>query len=88
MRHYRIKIKGKVQGVWFRVCTRDEATRLGLTGFVRNEQDGTVYAEAEGEEGQLDAFVRWCHIGSEQSEVGEVSVDQGDIQGFKEFIIT
>lgn len=87
MQHYKIIIEGKVQGVWFRVSTRDEAIRIGLKGFVRNERDGSVYTEVEGEEQVLNDFVRWCHIGSEQSDVQKVSVKEGELMGFKEFKI-
>jgi len=87
MQHYKINIEGKVQGVWFRVCARDEAVRIGLRGFVRNESDGSVYAEVEGEEQSLSEFVRWCHIGSEQSEVLKVSVKEGEFVGFEKFTI-
>lgn len=87
MLHFRIRIEGKVQAVWFRVSTKEEADRIGLNGFVRNEPDGSVYVEVEGERGKLDEFVRWCHIGSEQSEVIQVSVHEGEIVGFRSFQI-
>lgn len=85
MKHYKIKIEGKVQSVWFRVSARDEARRLGLKGFVRNESDGSVYAEAEGEEQNLTDFITWCNIGPDQSEVTNVDVTEGEIQGFEDF---
>ena len=87
MVHFKIRIEGKVQAVWFRVSTKEEADRLGLAGFVRNEPDGSVYVEVEGERGNLDAFVKWCHLGSEQSEVIKVSVHEGEIVGFRSFKI-
>ena len=87
MLHFKIRIEGKVQAVWFRVSTKDEADRLGLAGFVRNEPDGSVYVEVEGERGKLDAFVEWCHLGSEQSEVIKVSVHEGEIVGLRSFNI-
>ena len=77
-----------MQGVWFRASTSDEARRLGLRGFVRNEPDGSVYAEVEGEENEINEFVKWCHIGSEQSSVEKVNVVEGEPQGFDNFIIT
>ena len=46
-RRVRVTIEGRVQGVFFRACTRDEAARLGLAGWVRNRADGTVEAEIE-----------------------------------------
>jgi len=85
--HFKIRIEGKVHAVWFRMSTKEEADRIGLSGFVRNEPDGSVYVEVEGERGKLDAFVKWCHIGSEQSEVTKVSVHEGEIVGFRSFNI-
>ena len=43
MKHLNIKVSGKFQGVWFRASTQEEAERLGVNGFVRNEEDGGVY---------------------------------------------
>ncbi len=88
MEHYSIKITGIVQGVWFRVSTRNQAKALGLKGFVRNEPDESVYVEVEGEEQVLDAFVKWCYTGSEQSKVDKVAVQKGALKGFEEFTIT
>ena len=51
----RVRIAGHVQGVFFRAWTRDEAQRLGLTGWVRNCPDGSVEAHLEGD----PAMVRW-----------------------------
>ena len=87
VKHYKIRILGKVQAVWFRVATKEEADRVGIRGFVRNEPDGAVYVEVEAEQDLLDAFVKWCHIGSEQSEVAEVSVNEGEIRDFNSFHI-
>jgi acylphosphatase len=51
----RVRITGLVQGVFFRAWTREEAQRLGLTGWVRNCPDGSVEAHLEGD----PAMVRW-----------------------------
>jgi len=48
MKHLNITVKGVVQGVFFRASTKDQADQLGICGLVRNEQDGSVYVEAEG----------------------------------------
>ena len=85
MQHWKIKIEGKVQGVWFRDSTRKEANRLDLYGFVRNEADGSVYAEVEGSKDKLEEFEKWCHIGSEKSEVAKVTVVEGELAGFTSF---
>ena len=87
MKLYKIKIAGKVQAVWFRVKTKEEADRLGLHGIVRNKPDGSVYVELEGEPDVLDEFIKWCHVGSEQSEVEEVTVEEGEVHGFNRFTI-
>ncbi|WP_431293764.1 acylphosphatase [Pedobacter sp. P26] len=50
MKHLNIKVTGKVQGVGFRETTKIIANQMMVNGFVRNEKDGSVYIEAEGEE--------------------------------------
>jgi acylphosphatase len=84
-KHYNIIIEGKVQGVWYRASARREALRLGLTGFVRNLADGRVYAEAEGPEEALEAFVSWCRSGPELASVRDIQVESGAIRGFEGF---
>ncbi|WP_152981426.1 acylphosphatase [Hymenobacter sp. AT01-02] len=46
--HRTLQVHGRVQGVFYRQSTQQEASRLGLTGTVRNNEDGTVSIEAEG----------------------------------------
>lgn len=88
MKHVRIKIYGVVQGVWFRQSTKEKALELGLTGWVRNEGDGTVCAEAEGEEEKLDEFIKWCREGSEAAKVDKVEVkDSPELKDYKDFVI-
>ena len=87
MKRYKLRIKGKVQGVWYRASARRKAGELGLRGFVRNEPDGSVYAEAEGEEAALQAFARWCREGPEMARVEQVEVEEGGLQGFEAFEI-
>lgn len=57
------RISGRVQGVGFRYSARREALRLGLTGWVRNAEDGSVEIEAEGDEDGLAAFKAWLQAG-------------------------
>jgi acylphosphatase len=54
---YRLRIYGKVQGVFFRKYAQMTAQSLGLGGFVRNEPDGSVYAEVEGPPEAVENFV-------------------------------
>jgi len=71
-RRVSLRIRGKVQGVFFRESTRLEATRLGLTGWVRNRDDGSVEAVAEGAQAALEEFIRWCHRGPQAARVTDV----------------
>jgi len=67
-------VVGRVQGVAFRVRAVEEATRLGLSGWVRNRHDGTVEAQAEGAPQAVQAFVAWCHHGPPAAQVDDVQV--------------
>lgn len=71
-----VVIEGRVQGVFFRACTEEEATRLGLKGWVRNQADGTVAATIEGEAEKVTAMIRWLNQGSPQSTVTRVRVTE------------
>ena len=83
-----IVIHGRVQGVFFRASTQEKAVELGLTGWVRNREDGTVEAVAEGEKDKLDELVKWCHKGPPDARVTQVEV-RGEpyTREFKEFSI-
>lgn len=81
-----ILIRGKVQGVSFRDSAKKVADDLGLAGLARNEADGSVHVELEGEEKEIERFVAWCHEGSELAKVEEVKVTRqplNDFQGFR-----
>ncbi len=86
-KHYNIIITGKVQGVFFRASTKQMADLLGLKGAVRNEPDGNVYIEVEGDQEMLTRFIQWCHHGPERAEVKYVSVNEGKVEKSGEFII-
>lgn len=88
MRRASLRIRGKVQGVFFRESARVEATRLGLTGWVRNRDDGSVEAVAEGEPAALEDFIRWCHRGPVAARVSEVERADGEPTGeFRTFTV-
>lgn len=72
MKRIQVEVRGRVQGVFFRQTALEEATRLGLTGWVRNRDDGSVEAVAEGAETALAAFVQWCHRGPPAAQVASV----------------
>ncbi len=85
--HYAIRVTGKVQGVFYRASAHAEAERLGLGGFVRNEPDGSVYAEAEGEREALDRFVDWCRRGPPHARVDAVEKSEGTVRDYRGFRI-
>ena len=68
----RLRIEGRVQGVWFRAWTVEEARRRGLTGWVRNRTDGSVEALFSGESEAVAGMVDACHIGSSAARVTAV----------------
>ena len=74
---YRLRIYGKVQGVFFRKYAQMTAQSLGLGGFVRNEMDGSVYAEVEGPSEAVQHFIQWAHRGSPAAKVERVEVEEG-----------
>ncbi len=81
----RIRVKGKVQGVFFRASTKEKADELDIKGWVRNEPDGSVLIEAEGEEGKLKEFLDWCWEGPSAARVEEVQeevLDPKDLDSF------
>ncbi len=78
-KHLSIGIRGRVQGVGFRYSAAREAEKLHLAGFARNEDDGSVYIEAEGEEGKLKTFVGWCHKGPWFAKVERLEEDWSDV---------
>jgi acylphosphatase len=67
-------ITGRVQGVFFRSSTQDEAVRLDLTGWVRNHPDGKVEALFEGEKKDIEEIIKWCHKGPPWALVKKVEV--------------
>ncbi|SFG61692.1 acylphosphatase [Pontibacter chinhatensis] len=81
-----MRVHGKVQGVFFRASTQEKAQELGLTGFVRNEPDGTVYLEAEGEPQVLEMLEAWVHVGPRRAKVEKVEVEEKqDLKRFEGF---
>lgn len=69
-KHYHVF--GRVQGVWYRGSARDQARNLGLSGWVRNCEDGSVEAVACGAQGALEEFKAWLHEGPPSARVERV----------------
>lgn len=77
----RVVVHGQVQGVGFRWNARTEATRLGVSGWVRNLPDGSVEAEIEGDRTSVDDMVEWLRRGPPFAEVSDVDVAEIDPTG-------
>jgi acylphosphatase len=81
-----LKISGRVQGVYFRASTVEQARRLGVTGWVMNCRDSSVEVVAEGAREQLEKLISWCRSGPPGAQVKEISVEWEDareeFQGF------
>jgi acylphosphatase len=69
-----LRIRGKVQGVFYRQSARELSKLLGLFGWIKNNLDGTVETVAIGEDQAIDRFLDWCKIGPNRSIVEEVVV--------------
>lgn len=87
MKHFNIRVSGKVQGVFFRASAKEKAQGLNLKGFVRNDQDGSVYIEAEGEAEKLNLFMVWCGKGPASARVDHCQVNEAPLKDFKNFAI-
>ncbi|MDH5381725.1 MAG: acylphosphatase [Cyclobacteriaceae bacterium] len=68
----KIEVFGKVQGVFYRASTKEKAIELGLTGKVKNMNDGSVYIEATGNREKLNELLEWCHTGPKFADVTSV----------------
>jgi len=78
MRTIRLRVHGKVQGVWYRAWTQEEARELGIDGWVRNRKDGTVEALLSGRAEDVDRLVDLCGSGPPLARVTRVEVTPED----------
>lgn len=83
----KVLITGHVQGVGYRYSTREQATVLGLVGWVRNLPDGRVEAVIEGDRPQIKQMVEWFHSGPPAAKVTAVETEEQARQQFKIFEI-
>ena len=83
----RVVVHGRVQGVFFRDTCRRMARQIGVTGFVRNADDGTVEAVFEGDPDAVSTMVDWVHAGPDLAEVSRVEVVVEEPQGLPNFAV-
>ena len=83
----RVKVNGRVQGVFFRANTEKQAKSLGLTGWVKNTDDG-VEVLVEGDDKKIQELIDWCHKGPMFAKVVSVDVKEEKFADeFDEFVI-
>jgi acylphosphatase len=76
-----VRVRGRVQGVFFRADAQRRASSLRLSGWVRNEPDGSVEAVFEGDSERVDSMVDWCRRGPAGAEVESVEAEDEQPQG-------
>ena len=77
----KVRISGRVQGVWYRGWTCEQAGLLGLDGWVRNRRDGTVEALFAGPPDRVASMIERCHEGPPAARVADVVESAGDDPG-------
>ena len=81
----RVRVTGRVQGVFFRAWTQQQARELGVKGWVRNAEDGSVEAHLEGDEAAIKALIDKLHEGPPSAEVEDVEVDEAEAERLSGF---
>lgn len=76
MKRYHINVHGRVQGVGFRFYTEAQASDLNIKGWVKNNRDGTVEIDAEGEDKQMAHFLSAVKTGSDAAKVTNVDIEE------------
>lgn len=84
---FSIVVAGKVHGVYYRQSTKEKALELGITGFVKNQPDGTVFIQASGTADQLNKLIAWCKQGPSRAQVTSVQVEHIEPTAFIGFTV-
>ena len=80
-------VHGRVQGVFYRAKTQKVAEGLGLTGWVKNCDDGSVEIHAEGNKAKLEELIKWCHRGPALASVSKIDLNWLEAEGLSAFNI-
>ena len=81
MKRVHVRIRGRVQGVFFRAEARARAESLGLAGWVRNAEDSSVEAVFEGDDDRVGSMVDWCRRGPSGARVDDLEVQPEEPTG-------
>lgn len=82
-----IRVIGKVQGVFFRKTTEQKATSLGIKGWVKNDIDGTVVLEIEGDIRAVQEMENWLRQGPPMAKVESLNISQAEEKDYQDFLI-
>lgn len=85
MKQLKIRITGRVQGVSFRYTTKVVADQMGIRGMIKNEPDGSVYIEAEGDDTLLEVFLEWCNEGPDRAIIEKVETETAELKNYRNF---
>lgn len=80
-------VQGRVQGVFYRAKTQKTAKGLGLAGWVKNCEDGSVEIHAEGNKGKLEELIAWCRRGPTMASVSNIDLSWVEPEGLHAFEI-
>jgi DNA ligase D-like protein (predicted 3'-phosphoesterase) len=83
----RASVRGRVQGVGFRDATRRRARKIGVMGWIRNEEDGTVAIHAEGPEADVESLLDFLRRGPRGAQVENVEVEPFEVEGHEQFAV-
>lgn len=87
MEHKEIRVKGRVQGVYYRVSAKQMAMNLGIKGYVKNEPDGSVRLAIEGESTAVAQMINWCKKGPGLARVRDIHISTDTPKNYVSFDI-
>jgi len=88
MKTLKVNIMGTVQGVFFRKFVKDNADSLGVKGYIRNMEDGSLEIVLEGRDERVNEMLAKCKKGPSHSEIKEVEVEEIKHQGLEGFKVS